>query len=188
VWINSATPMAVSVDHGWRPFGRPMLVTRAEGNTIFELDGRPALEAYLSERGAALKEDGRSWGEKCMERPIGLPADEFRIIQTHPVVGSELLRAWGLEEPARFVLQHHERVDGSGYPHGLRGKAIALEARIIHVADAFVAMTLDRPYRLAMAREDALAELVRHRGTQFDASVVDALLALERPGALPAAA
>ena len=56
------------------------------------------------------------------------------------------------------------------------------------MADAFVAMTLDRPYRLAMAREAALAELVRHRGTQFDASVVDALLALERPRALPAAA
>jgi hypothetical protein len=74
------------------------------------------------------------------------------------------------------------------HPHGRRGEAIALEARIIYAADAFVAMTLDRPYRLAMAREDALAELVRHRGTQFDASVVDALLALERPGALPAAA
>ena len=56
------------------------------------------------------------------------------------------------------------------------------------MADAFVPMTLDRPYRLAMAREDALAEVVRHRGTQFDASAVDALLALERPGALPAAA
>jgi diguanylate cyclase (GGDEF)-like protein/putative nucleotidyltransferase with HDIG domain len=126
--------------------------------------------------------------DAILNKPGRLDADEFRIIQAHPVVGSELLRAWGLEEPAHFVLQHHERVDGSGYPHGLRGKAIALEARIIHVADAFVAMTLDRPYRLAMAREAALAELVRHRGTQFDASVVDALLALERPGALPAAA
>jgi hypothetical protein len=73
IWINSPTAMAVSVDHGWRPFGKPMLVTRAEGNTIFELDGRPAFEAYVSERGAALKEDARSFGEKCMERPIGLP-------------------------------------------------------------------------------------------------------------------
>jgi hypothetical protein len=73
VWINSLRPMAVSVDHGWRPFGKPMLVTRAEGNTIFELDGRPALEAYVSERGAALKDDARSYGERCLERPIGLP-------------------------------------------------------------------------------------------------------------------
>jgi hypothetical protein len=73
VWLNSARPMAVAVDHGWRPLGKPMLVTRAEGPTIYELDGQPALDVYLSERGAALKQDGRSWGEMCMERPIGLP-------------------------------------------------------------------------------------------------------------------
>jgi hypothetical protein len=73
VWINSHRPMAVSVDHGWRPYGRPMLVTRAEGNTIHELDGRPALDVYVEERGVALKEDARSFGEQCMERPIGLP-------------------------------------------------------------------------------------------------------------------
>jgi hypothetical protein len=73
VWINSARPLAVAVDHGWRPFGKPMLVTRAEGSVIHELDGLPALEAYLSERGAALKDDGRSFAAKCMERPLGLP-------------------------------------------------------------------------------------------------------------------
>jgi hypothetical protein len=83
VWINSPRAMAVSVDHGWRPFGKPMLVTRAEGSTIFELDGRPALEAYLSERGAALKEDARSFGEKCMERPIGLPNAHGRYDMRH---------------------------------------------------------------------------------------------------------
>jgi hypothetical protein len=83
VWINSPRSMAVSVDHGWRPFGKPMLVTRAEGNTIFELDGRPALEAYVSERGAALKEDARSFGEKCMERPIGLPNAHGRYDMRH---------------------------------------------------------------------------------------------------------
>jgi hypothetical protein len=83
VWINSPRAMAVSVDHGWRPFGKPMLVTRADGNTIFELDGRPALEAYVSERGAALKEDARSFGEKCMERPIGLPNAHGRYDMRH---------------------------------------------------------------------------------------------------------
>ncbi|HEX6743018.1 MAG TPA: diguanylate cyclase [Solirubrobacteraceae bacterium] len=126
--------------------------------------------------------------DAILNKPGRLDADEFRIIQTHPVVGAELLRAWGLDGPARFVLEPDERVDGSGYPHGLHGDAIALEARIIHVADAFIAMTLDRPYRRVMGREQALAELVRHRGTQFDAAVVDAVLALEHPGALPAAA
>jgi diguanylate cyclase (GGDEF)-like protein/putative nucleotidyltransferase with HDIG domain len=126
--------------------------------------------------------------DAILNKPAPLDEDEFRIVQTHPVVGAELLRAWGLDGPAAFVLQHHERIDGSGYPHGLRDGEIALEARIIHVADAFVAMTLDRPYRLAMDREEAMAELVRHRGTQFDAAAVDALLAIEHEHVLPAAA
>jgi len=65
--------VAVAVGHGWRPIGKPLLVTRAEGAVMHELDGQPALDVYLSERGAALNEDGRSWGEKCLERPIGLP-------------------------------------------------------------------------------------------------------------------
>jgi hypothetical protein len=76
VWITSDRPLAVSVDHGWQTFGRPMLVTRAEGAVICELDGRPALDVYLSERGAALVEDARSFGEKCMYRPIGIPNAE----------------------------------------------------------------------------------------------------------------
>jgi hypothetical protein len=101
VWINSTRPMAVSVDHGWRPFGKPMLVTRAEGNTIFELDGRPALEAYVSERGAALKEDARSFGEKCMERPVGLPNAHGRydLRQVHETVpGGGIVLTTGVPE------------------------------------------------------------------------------------------
>ena len=118
--------------------------------------------------------------DEILNKRGSLDEDEFRIVQTHPVVGAELLRAWGLEGPARFVLQHHEHVDGTGYPSGLSGEEIALESRIIHVADAYVAMTLDRPYRRAMEREEALEELVRHRGTQFDPGVVDAMLSLDR--------
>src|SRR5262249_24590036 len=126
--------------------------------------------------------------DAILGKPGRLDPDEFRIVQTHPVVGAELLRAWGLDRPAHFVEEHHEHVDGSGYPAGLRGEEIALESRIIHVADAFVAMTLDRPYRRALARDEAIAELVRHRGTQFDAAVVDALLALEADDDVAAAA
>jgi hypothetical protein len=72
IWVNSDRAIGVGVGHGWRPMGKPMLVTRAEGSTICELDGLPALEAYLSERGAALL-DAPSFGERAMERPIGLP-------------------------------------------------------------------------------------------------------------------
>ncbi len=72
VWINSTRAIGVGVGHGWRPFSKPMLVTRAEGAVISELDGLPAMQTYLSQRGAALL-DGASFGERAMERPIGLP-------------------------------------------------------------------------------------------------------------------
>jgi diguanylate cyclase (GGDEF)-like protein/putative nucleotidyltransferase with HDIG domain len=118
--------------------------------------------------------------DAILSKPGPLDDEELRILKTHPIVGAELLSAWGLPRAARFVLQHHERIDGTGYPARLRDDEIALEARVIHVADAYVAMTMDRPYRLAMDCDAAFAELQRHRGTQFDGAVVDTLLELER--------
>jgi putative nucleotidyltransferase with HDIG domain len=118
--------------------------------------------------------------DAILGKPGPLDDEEYRILKTHPIVGAELLTAWGLHRAARFVLQHHERIDGTGYPARLRDEEIALEARVIHAADAYVAMTTDRPYRQAMDCDAAFAELERHRGTQFDAAVVDTLLALER--------
>ncbi len=118
-----------------------------------------------------------------LNKPGPLDDEEFRIVKTHPIVGAELLNAWGMETPAQIVLQHHERVDGRGYPSGLRGDEITLEGRIIHVADAFTAMTLDRPYRRALTHTEAIQELLRHRGTQFDDKVVDALLAISAAAA-----
>jgi diguanylate cyclase (GGDEF)-like protein/putative nucleotidyltransferase with HDIG domain len=122
--------------------------------------------------------------DAILNKPGPLDESEFRIIKTHPVLGAELLRSWGLEVPARIALQHHERIDGFGYPAGLAGDEICIESRIIHAADAYVAMTRERPYRPAMTRHKAFAELSRHSGTQFDPDVVAALIALER--ALPA--
>jgi diguanylate cyclase (GGDEF)-like protein/putative nucleotidyltransferase with HDIG domain len=115
--------------------------------------------------------------DAILNKPGPLDEEEYRLVKTHPKVGAELLRAWGLDTAAEFVAQHHEHVDGSGYPNGLAGEEIALEARIIHVADAYVAMTLDRPYRRALSPDEAYEELRRHSGTQFDPAVVEALLA-----------
>jgi diguanylate cyclase (GGDEF)-like protein/putative nucleotidyltransferase with HDIG domain len=124
--------------------------------------------------------------DAILNKPGALDDHEFLIVKTHPVVGAELMVSWGFPGPAEIVRQHHEHIDGSGYPAALRGNQIAIESRIIHAVDAFVAMTRDRPYRRAMGREEAFAELRRHSGTQFDPAVVDALVALE--GARPAAA
>jgi diguanylate cyclase (GGDEF)-like protein len=108
-----------------------------------------------------------------------LDAEEFMMLKTHPVLGAELMRSWGIAGPAMIVEQHHERIDGTGYPAGLRGDDICIESRIIHAADAYVGMTRGRPYRSAMKREEAFAELERHAGTRFDPRVVATLIAVE---------
>ena len=114
--------------------------------------------------------------DEVLLKPGPLDDEERRLVQVHPLVGASLLRAWGLGGPARFVEEHHEHVDGGGYPRGLAGEEIALESRIIHVVDAYMAMTLDRPYRTAMSVAGAIAELESHSGSQFDPTVVGALL------------
>ena len=93
----------------------------------------------------------------------------------HVRIGHAIVAAAGFEEEAEWMLHHHEHLDGSGYPEGLRGPAIPLESRIIQVADAFEAMTADRPYRAALRLDEAFAELERGAGTQFDATCVAAL-------------
>jgi diguanylate cyclase (GGDEF)-like protein/putative nucleotidyltransferase with HDIG domain len=118
--------------------------------------------------------------DAILNKPAALDESEFCIIRTHPVVGAELLSIWGLARPALIVRQHHERIDGGGYPAGLRGHELLLESRILHAVDAYIAMVFDRPYRKAMTHDAAFAELVRGSGSQFDGDVVTALIAVER--------
>lgn len=104
-----------------------------------------------------------------------LSAREWAIVHRHPTIGADLLSHIGeLAMLAPVVASHHERYDGAGYPQGLRGEEIPLEARIIAVADAYDAMTSDRPYRQALSIEDAREELREGSGTQFDPDVVEA--------------
>jgi HD-GYP domain-containing protein (c-di-GMP phosphodiesterase class II) len=107
-------------------------------------------------------------------------------MRAHPEVGARILEHAGMRDIAAWVRAHHERVDGAGYPHGLRGLAIPLEARILAVADSYEAMIADRPYRAGMPPEQAREELLRCAGTQFDPNVVSAFLraldARDQPG------
>jgi HD-GYP domain-containing protein (c-di-GMP phosphodiesterase class II) len=112
-----------------------------------------------------------------LNKPGPLEDEEYEIIKKHPRWGYAVLSSSAnLGEIARDVLHHHERWDGKGYPDGLSGEAIPLGARILSVADAFDAMTSCRSYRPAMEKDEALRELERHRGTQFDPAVVDVAL------------
>jgi diguanylate cyclase (GGDEF)-like protein/putative nucleotidyltransferase with HDIG domain len=113
-----------------------------------------------------------------LNKPAGLTDAEFEEIKTHAAVGGQMLRHAGLREEGDWIRHHHERIDARGYPDALPGEEIPFEARIIFVADSFEAMTSDRPYRAGMSVADALIEVRRCSGTQFDPRVVDALAAL----------
>ena len=124
---------------------------------------------------------------EVLEKPGRLDAAEYAEIKLHPAVGATMLRHAGLVQESAWVRHHHERVDGAGYPDGLAGASIPLEARIIFVADSFEAMTSDRPYSPGMETADALAELRRCAGSQFDPVAVDAFCRLVERGELEAA-
>jgi len=113
--------------------------------------------------------------EDVLRKSSSLSEAERLMLERHPQIGFKMLESLGVEPVAEWVLHHHERWDGAGYPNRLAGDQIPLVARIIFVADAYDAMTSDRAYRQAIAQRDALAELERCAGTQFDPAVVKAL-------------
>jgi putative nucleotidyltransferase with HDIG domain len=116
---------------------------------------------------------------EILSKPGRLSEIELSLIQTHPQVGSDILKKMELPgEVSSIVLQHHERMDGSGYPSGLSGKDIILEARILAVADVVEAMASHRPYRPALGLDQALEEITQNKGKLYDPEVVDACLKL----------
>jgi diguanylate cyclase (GGDEF)-like protein len=118
-----------------------------------------------------------------LTKPGPLDDEEWTEMRTHPQIAARLLARPEFSDLRSWILAHHERLDGSGYPEGLSDEEIPLEARVLAVADAFEAMTADRVYRSALGEEAARAELEAGVGSQFDAEVVDAFLrALDREG------
>ena len=118
---------------------------------------------------------------EILTKPDRLSPTELEIVRQHPRAGYDVLEGIDFPWPiARIVLQHHERLDGSGYPAGLWGDAIRSEARILAVADVVEAMARERPYRAALGIDAALAEIVAHRGKKYDANAVDACVRLFR--------
>ena len=134
-------------------------------------------EVDIIRLGALLHDIGKiGVADHILRKPSALSADEFEQIRRHPGLGARILRKVPFLEPHLAIVElHHERPDGKGYPFGLLGDNIPLDARIVHVADAFDAMTSARAYRPARAASVALVELQRYSGTQFDPASVDAL-------------
>jgi len=116
---------------------------------------------------------------EILNKPTELTEAESNLIKTHPQVGYDILKNIEFSEPiAQIVLQHHEMMDGSGYPQGLKGKEILLEARILAVADVVEAISSHRPYRPALGLDKALEEIAQNKGTLYDPKVVDTCLKL----------
>jgi putative nucleotidyltransferase with HDIG domain len=119
--------------------------------------------------------------ERILEKPGPLTSDERREINGHPIKGALIVHASVDPEVVEVVRSHHERWDGDGYPRGLVGREIPLAARIVAVADAYLAMLEDRPYKEPLSEEEALKELEDGAGSQFDPRCVAAFVKLVAP-------
>lgn len=161
----------------------------AHGETVAEIAGRlgevmgrsPEAVGHLRVAGH-FHDIGKLWTpDRILEKDGPLTVAEWNEIRKHPENGALMLRAYGLDQEAEWVLYHHERPDGLGYPYGLSTQEIPLESRILAIGDAWAAMRADRPYSPSMPREDARRELEFTSGEQFDLSLVDAFLGVVEP-------
>ncbi|HXG88017.1 MAG TPA: HD domain-containing phosphohydrolase [Vicinamibacterales bacterium] len=164
--------------------------TERVGNLASQLAsaiGLGADEARLMRRAAALHDVGKiGIPDALLLKPSRLTEHEMDMMRTHTTIGAHILggsQTPMLQLAETIAISHHERWDGTGYPRQLAGNDIPLPGRIVAVADAYDALTNDRPYRAARSLTEGLTELKLHRGTQFDAQVVDALLSFE-PGTI----
>jgi diguanylate cyclase (GGDEF)-like protein/putative nucleotidyltransferase with HDIG domain len=138
--------------------------------------GLPEEDVELTRLAASLHDLGKlAIPEEILRKPGPLNEPERMVLERHPQIGFRMLESLGIDPVADWVLHHHERWDGSGYPDGLPGERIPLGARIIFVADAYDAMTSERVYRRRVSPDHAIAELRRCAGSQFDPVIVDAI-------------
>ena len=138
--------------------------------------GLDPCEVARIERGGLVHDVGKIIvSPEILEKPGALTHAEFAEVKRHAVFGARLVSSLDDPKLTAIVRHHHERLDGSGYPDGLRGDAIPIEARVVAVSDAFSAITSDRVYARGRATEEALRELRRSSGAHHDPAVVEAL-------------
>ncbi len=118
--------------------------------------------------------------DEILKKPGKLTKEEFEIMKRHPTWGADIVSKTYFESISEVIRQHHERLDGSGYPDGIAGDQICIEAKVIAVADSYDAMTSDRPYRKKLVQSKVIEELISLKDIKYDAKVVDALIKVLR--------
>jgi putative nucleotidyltransferase with HDIG domain len=170
-------------------YGHSQRVTRHAERIAKEMGLSPADVAKVR-TAAALHDVGKLHTPRdILNKPGRLTDEEFEVIKRHPGDGAAMAAGLGDPTITAIIHHHHERLDGNGYPAGLAGEEIPIGARIILACDAYHAMTSDRPYRQAMTHAEAVDELAKNAGTQFDPQVVEVLIGqlyLTRQGGAPA--
>jgi putative nucleotidyltransferase with HDIG domain len=133
-------------------------------------------EIELIDWGGMLHDVGKiGISDSILNKPGKLTDDEYNAIKLHPLIGTQIIKNISFLEPVvPYILEHHERFDGKGYPRGVAGKNISIKGRLLAVADSFDAITTIRPYKKALKPENALKEILRNEGTQFDPEIVQA--------------
>ncbi|MGZ4292301.1 MAG: HD domain-containing phosphohydrolase, partial [Gaiellaceae bacterium] len=183
--FRAAAALARAVDSRDAFTGSHSERVAAVAGAIAEQLGLSPAQVELTRLAGSLHDLGKlAIPEEILQKPAELTSAERLVIQRHPQIGHRMLESLGVEPVADWVLHHHERWDGAGYPDGLAGEEIPLGARIIYVAEVFDAMMFGRLYRTPLAREDAIAEVGRCAGAQFDPRVVRAFftaVGLEEP-------
>jgi HD-GYP domain-containing protein (c-di-GMP phosphodiesterase class II) len=149
----------------------------AHAERIAQELGLPAPAVARVRLAARLHDIGKSWiSPDILDKPAPLTEAEWMQVRRHPAIGARLLKTASLHELADIVVAHHERPDGTGYPHGVPSAELPLEAQIVAVADVYDAMRSPRPYGAPKGPDEARAELTRVASTQLDAHVVAAFL------------
>jgi diguanylate cyclase (GGDEF)-like protein/putative nucleotidyltransferase with HDIG domain len=180
--LRAAASLAHAVDARDAYVGRHSYVVAQLSARIAGLLGLDVEEIELVRLAGSLHDLGKlAIPEEILRKPGPLNESEQLVLRRHPQIGFRMLRSLGVEPVSTWVLHHHERWDGRGYPHGLGGEDIPLGSRILFVADAYDAMTTDRIYQKHVAHEDAVAELERCAGTQFDPQVVAVFVKSVKP-------